>query len=1270
VSIFPLVSASVPIRATQRIAPYLTPDEEQSLLAKLGSKTLSTVGYLGGALDKPGRTVRQVLASILNPEHETDWSEMLAWVPFSDTMKLTKSKDQATGKDILGWDDPRSWWDDVAGFGVEVMTDPLNLVSFGAAGALSKGGKALSKMGVLDEALEAAAFTKGLRPGSAGKGLMPRQTRITTTVDEALDLLKQNAKKLNPGQVGDEAARLIDTQFDDAVKSLGGDPMAGLKSEPIGGLFGIQSPFNPFGESVGFVGRGETAAKIAAAVDTAVDTLRWAPGIRGINEMFRKRLGGATTRLGQWAAKHGFKTIEEAEAAALHRVANAKRAMNASGIFDSTKVTETVAIENHLRAREYLELTSKPRRVREAGVVIEEARTPEIQARLAEITKQFDDVGLTPHLDDLAGAMRELFEQARDLGIYIPELRELEVGYWPRHLFPLREMRGEIEPMKLLKTTTEAQIWRQQWLKNLPEGTSGIMRLSLDKNFTIDIAGQHFPISGIEDRLSELGIKFSDVPNLHGRIREVIENAIASGRLEDIIPTRSVEGYRLNKGEIEEQLNSIIGFISGLDIRHADNGIPAFHIDVTDDFVRWMQGVHRSMGAADATHRMFGSIAAHADDLLDRRGAISVYDALRQAKLWTDDVPLEEQAGVLRFMQHFVSAEAGGLERVSGRLKIPANVINPQTADDWKQLRKLISGETLNNAGEVIDRTSDFLSIPWEYADEAGRVLDAYVNPGRTMGWFTQAMRIWQNSWRAGVTIIFPGFHTRNFLGGQLNNYFINAYDPRYGVIDPRRYSAQLKDTTDILLGNKVTDASQIYGGRMDDVQATNELMNEIFAYNIHDPQSGYKVFDSATDIRNTTELMSVADEPRNIAEGVGEYLLGSGSGDAGLLTNANLGTWAGTAADVVGTAAGVGPVVGGLFGRGGIGGVSMKGLKESTKDASKLYSAGHKLSSTVEAYNRISPYIALRRQGFAPAEAARRVFRAQVDYRNLSQFERKYMRGLVPFYSFTRGMVPFFIEDILMRPGGKQAHVLKGLAAMQRDDPQSLYTPQWMRRGASLRIPGAPDPERQRYISAVGAPFEDVLSLVSLTGQGPSETFKRTASGLLGRISPLPKMVIETATGRSMFFDRDLRDLESKYFASPTGGWALGGARGDRLIDLLPGASRAGALRKKFRDPKRYGTAGEVAWEEIMPWSWTDVDIEQQKARAIQRLLDPMLHGVVPDVRQLPRMLYMDRERLAALRARNPEAYRKMVLYMMSTKRSRDAYEAKKLRQSIIGGS
>jgi len=1243
-------------RAAQRISPWISPEEEQSLLSKIASKTFSTVGWVGGALDKPGRTVRQVLASLLNPKHETNWSEMLAWFPGSDTAGVTNPRDQATGKDILGWNDPRSIWDDVVGFGVEVLTDPLNLVTFGP-NAMSRGGKALNKMGVLDEALEAAAMAKGIKPGVKG-GMMPRHTRLTTSVDDALELLKDRARKKQPGGAGDAAADLIETQFDDAVRSLGGDPFGTARTSPLGGLIGIQSPFNPFGQSIGYLGTGKKAQKVAAAVDSAVDTLKHTSPINEIRWLFSKKLGGATTRLGQWAARHGFKTMEQATEAGLTRVANAKRAMNASGIFDPVSVGEFKAIDNHIRAREYIELSSRSRMSAEGFPL---ARTPKIEKKFAEIKTQFDEIGLTPHLDDLADAMATTREQALALGIYIPDLRDLEVGYWPRSLFSLRELEGVKEPMKLLQTGTEAQIWRQSWMKNLPEGTAGVMRLSMDKRLTVNIGGVNMPISGLKERLAQSGMKMTDVGIPRKDIRDAIEAAIHRGDLEDLIPTRSIGGRSLGKEALDEQMHAIINFITGLDTRHADLGIPAFHLDVTDDFVRWMQSTHRAIGAGDATHQMFAGVADVVDDYKLIRESVPAMEALENAGLWTKDIALEDQGGALAFIRHLASRESGGLERLSGKIDIPPNVMNPQYATDWDDLRQLLSGEVMNSKGEVIGRTAKHLRIPKDFVKEATRVVEAYTNPEVNLNYILKALRLWQNAWRAGVTIVFPGFHSRNFLGGQLNNFFIDAYDPRYGRLDPRRWTTQLKDTSEILRGNEVKGASDIYGGGISDTDATNELMNELFAFNIHDPKAGYKVFDPATDIRNTTELMSVGEGRTGLAEGVGGYLFG----EAGLLKNPDLGTFTGTVADVAGTAAGIGPVFGATFGRGGFGipGGGRAVLKEGAKDVSKIYSFGHKMSSTIEAFNRISPYIALRRQGFAPAEAARRVFRAQVDYTNLSAFERKYMRGLVPFYSFTRGMVPFVFEDVLMRPGGKQAHAIKGISRLQREDPRSAFAPRWIRQGTSIPASGGlfgtPEPGMQRYVRAVGAPFEDVLSLVSLTGQGLGQSLQRTGASLGRRISPIGRVPIETAFGKSLYFDRDIRDLHPRYFFGTDDKWAIGGGRADRWLDLLPGASRTAALKQKLLKPEQYGSRAKVLYEEALPWSFTDVNLDEQKARSIQNLLDPMLHGKY-GIRQLPKILYMPQADLMALRAKDPEAYKRMVVYLMNKQRSREIYDAR----------
>jgi hypothetical protein len=1252
-------------RSLSGIEDYLPPEEERRILSQLASGTLSTVGYVGGSLDKLGRPVRQVLAELLNPKHKFEWSELLSWVPFSDTMGLTESRNQATGKDILDWDDPRSIWDDVAGFGVEVFTDPLNLVGLAGASVLSKGGKALGKMGMLDEALESAARVKGLRPKDVG-GFRPRETRMTTTVGEALDYLKDNARltaRETGGKSGDSAARLIDKQFSDSLRSVGGDP-ATVMSEKIGGLFGLHHPLKPFGESIGLLGTGARSQKVAAAIDTAVDVLKHSPPITALRVRFSKKLGGAVTRLGQWAAGKGFASMRLATEEALTRVANAKRAMDASGIFDSVKMGNSKAIENHLMARQYLELSSRPAR-NAAGEAIQ--RLPKTESQLAKIKAMFDKVGLTTHLDDLSSGLQEVRRQADALGVIIPELADLEIGYWPRALFDLRGMDAAKEPMQLLKTSTESQIYRKEWLKNLPGGITGVMRLSSEPKFAIEIGGIAVPVSGLRDRMAQSGSKMTDLP--YEQIRAMIKDRIAKGDLEDIVPTRSVQGKAMTEVEVNDQLDSIINFITGLDVRHADNGLPAFHLDVTEDFVRWMDSTHRAMGAADATHRMFAEAADLADNLIDVRDTKSVLEALTEvglarARPGTEGLEYleSEMGGLRRFIAHFMSEQSGGAARTGMSLDP-----NMSTKDLIKALSKTPGGKELR--------------IPKDYVDEAKRVLDAYISPNAETNVIVEALRLWQNAWRSGVTILFPGFHSRNFLGGQLNNFFMGAGDPRFGSFDPRRYLVPLQDTSNMLRGNEISGAADIFGGGMTDLEATNKLMELAWVHNVWNPHEGYKIFDPAAE-EATRHLMTATAEPTSIAQAVKGYFLGGRGQDAALLRNTNLGTIAGTAADVLGAATPVGPFFGGLFGKGAftLPGRGRRVLNESTQDVSKIYALGHKTASIVEAHNRLSPFIAFLRQGYSPAEAAKRVLRAQVDYRNLTAFERKYIRGPIPFYSFTKGMVPFFIEDILARPGGRQAHVVKGIARLQRDDPRSMYAPGWMRRGTALpvgggddwlsRFLGAHDPDAQRYIRSVGAPFEDVLSLVS-TSDRP---IQHTLTGLFSRTSPLIKWIPEVATGRSMFFDRDIRDLESRYFSDPLGGWQLGGRGGgagwtDRFLDLLPGATRAAGLRKKFRDPGRYGSPQRVLLEELEPWNKFDVNLEEQKHRAIQQLLDPQLHGR-HGIRQLPKMLYLPKERAEVLRQQDPDSYYRWLYYKQSTSRARAASRQRRIREDIIGGS
>ena len=95
------------------------PEDESSVLADLARGGLEGLGYVGSILDKVtgSRALRGVLGG--NPR------ELLSILPFSDTLGITRPEDITSGKEVFGIEDnPDSWWDDIAGFGAEVLLDP------------------------------------------------------------------------------------------------------------------------------------------------------------------------------------------------------------------------------------------------------------------------------------------------------------------------------------------------------------------------------------------------------------------------------------------------------------------------------------------------------------------------------------------------------------------------------------------------------------------------------------------------------------------------------------------------------------------------------------------------------------------------------------------------------------------------------------------------------------------------------------------------------------------------------------------------------------------------------------------------------------------------------------------------------------------------------------------------------------------------------------------------------------------------------------------
>ena len=133
---------------------------------------LDALGWAGEALDKPGRAVRGALGG-------QGLGALKNLIPFSDTAGITDPSQSISGRDLLqqwgavGANSPDDGigWDDVAGFGTEMLLDPTNLIGLGTLkhlGKLRGTAKAASPAGDIARTVslgeEAVPFFPGVTP--------------------------------------------------------------------------------------------------------------------------------------------------------------------------------------------------------------------------------------------------------------------------------------------------------------------------------------------------------------------------------------------------------------------------------------------------------------------------------------------------------------------------------------------------------------------------------------------------------------------------------------------------------------------------------------------------------------------------------------------------------------------------------------------------------------------------------------------------------------------------------------------------------------------------------------------------------------------------------------------------------------------------------------------------------------------------------------------------------------------------------------------------
>ena len=313
-------------------------------------------------------------------------------------------------------------------------------------------------------------------------------------------------------------------------------------------------------------------------------------------------------------------------------------------------------------------------------------------------------------------------------------------------------------------------------------------------------------------------------------------------------------------------------------------------------------------------------------------------------------------------------------------------------------------------------------------------------------------------------------------------------------------------------------------------------------------------------------------------------------------------------------------------------------------------------------------------RKGVDPGEAADLTRMTQVDYSGaaFTPFERQFMKRLMPFYSFQKGILPSIGNQILYNPGGLQGQLVRAVTRGTQPTEDN-FVPEYLRQSAAIPLPedlpwifgGTPREGLKRYLTNIDLPFESTFNMFtpgvgSSTSAALADTIQKTGSNILGQTNPPLKAPIEYITNRQLYTGRQLSDLYSVLEQSlGPSGRAL-----ENVVVNLPFGARALGLYRQLNDDRLSPADARLkaAWNLLAGAKLTDVDEERTKRLAARQMLNQLLE-TTPGVRTYENITVPD-----DVLAQMPENQRKQYLLyrIIQSEAAKRARERKKQEAAL----
>jgi len=169
------------------------------------------------------------------------------------------------------------------------------------------------------------------------------------------------------------------------------------------------------------------------------------------------------------------------------------------------------------------------------------------------------------------------------------------------------------------------------------------------------------------------------------------------------------------------------------------------------------------------------------------------------------------------------------------------------------------------------------------------------------------------------------------------------------------------------------------------------------------------------------------------------------------------------------------------------------------------------RIRATIENEARVQLWLNNVRRGMNPRDAADRVAEFLFNYGEVSQVEREVFRRLIPFYTFTRKNVELQAKMLVRKPG----LVLNQVKPFRGYESENEQMVSWEAEGLKIRLDR--DGKTVHMLNGIDLPLRN---LDTLWAGGVGETGRR----IMGMVTPLIKTPIEMITGRDFFTGGDMK--------------------------------------------------------------------------------------------------------------------------------------------------